>query len=390
MKKLLLTAALGGLFAATAVQAQTSIYICGSTAFRANAYRSIKAMFDGGAPTHENSLTKGAGAGQMTFQGTITPLFGASTVTIYCDWTGSAQGVHSITATPGDSLPFLLNATPDGDTTTFNHTADLAFSDVFQATTGFSTPTLTDEQVAVQPFCWVKSPNTDARITNIAMQQLKYAIVGSCPVSYLIGSTNPADYASTVYFTGRNKDSGSRLVALSDCAYSGSVNIYSNIVISGVANPVKMTISQIVNGVNYGPGFASGGVEAGNVATTPGFNFIGYLGYADARTVVAAGGQILTYNGLLPFKGGSTTTTNGMDVPDFSPVTTGQYSMWGPEHLFINPAGANYAAAYAVFTNLVPYISTDITNIANGFVTAIPVSAMGNTTRTSDGGKIAP
>lgn len=388
MKKLLLTAALGGLFAATAVQAQTSIYICGSTAFRSNAYRAIKAMFDGGAPTLENTGagTKGAGASQMTFQGTITPLFGANTVTIYCDWTGSAQGVHSITATPGDSLPFLQNATPNGDTTMFNHTADLAFSDVFQATTGFSTPTLTDEQVAIQPFCWVKSSATDARVTNISMQQLKYALAGSCPLSYLIGTTNAADYSTIVYFTGRNKDSGSRLVSLSDCAYSGSVNMYSNI----LGTPVKMTANQIVNGVNYGPGFSSGGTEAGVIAATPGFNYIGYLGYADARTVVAAGGQILTYNGLLPFTGGSTTTTNGMDVPNFAPVMTGQYSMWGPEHLFINPSGANYTAAFAVYTNIVPFINTDITNTANGFTTAIQISAMGNTTRTSDGGKIAP
>ena len=385
MKKIMLIAALGGLFAATAAQAQTAIYICGSTAFRSNAYRAIKAMFDGGNPA-VNAQGKGSGAGMMTFQGTIASLFGGNTVTIYCDWTGSAQGVHSLTANPGDSLTFLQNASPDGDTTTTTHTADLAFSDVFQATTGFSTPSLTDEEVAIQPFVWVKSPSTDARVTNISMQNLKYAIVGSCPLSYLIGSTNAADYNTIVYFTGRNKDSGSRLIALSDAAYSGSVNIYSNF----LGSPVKMSASQIVNGVNYGPGFSSGGTEAGNIAATPGFNFIGYLGYADARTVVAAGGQILTYNGLLPFTGGSTTTTNGMDVPNFSPILSGQYSMWGPEHLFINPANGNYSAAYAIYTNIVPYINADITNTANGFTTAIQLSAMGNTTRTSDGGKIAP
>jgi len=262
----------------------------------------------------------------------------------------------------------------------------LAFSDVFQATTGFTSPTLTDEQVAVQPFCWVKGPGSDSRITNIAMQQLDYAIIGSCPLTYLIGTTNAADYNTTVYFTGRNKDSGSRLVSLSDCKYKGSVNIYSN---TGTGSPILYTVSQIVNGVNYGPGFSSGGKEAANIALG-GYNNIGYLGYADARTVVAAGGQILTYNGLLPFTGGSTTTTNGMNVPDFSPVISGQYSMWGPEHLFINPANLNYAAAYAVYTNVVPYINSDLTNTANGPVTAIQIGALGNTTRTSDGGAIAP
>ncbi len=386
MKKLLLIAAMGGLLAATTVQAQVSIYIAGSTAFRANAYRVIKAMYDGGNPL-VNAQGKGSGASLMTFQGTMTSLYGAQTVNIYCDWTGSAQGVHTITANPGDTLSYLQNATPDGDTATFTHVGcDLAFSDAFQATTGFNTPTLTDEQVAVQPFCWVKSPSTDARITNISIQNLRYALGGSCPLSYLIGSTNAADYSTIVYFTGRSKDSGSRLIALTDSLYTGSVNMYSNI----LGTPVKFTANQVVNGVNYGPGFTSGGTEAGVIAASPGFNYIGYLGYADARTVVAAGGAILTYDGGLPFKGGSTTTTNGMDVPDFSPVTTGQYSMWGPEHLFINPAGPNYANTYPMFTNIVSFFNTDVTNTANGFVTAIPIGAMGNTTRTSDGGKISP
>jgi hypothetical protein len=389
MKKLLLTAVLGGLFAATTVQAQVvNIYIAGSTAFRANAYRVIKAMYDQGAGTPQvNAQGKGTGASLMTFSGTMNSLYGSQTVNIYCDWTGSAQGVHTITATPGDTLNYLLNATPDGDTNLFTHVgADLAFSDAFQATTGFNTPTLQDEQVAVQPFCWVRSPNTSTSITNVTIQQLRFALGGSCPLTYLTGSTNAADYSTIVYFTGRSKDSGSRLIALSDALYTGSVNMYSNI----LGTPVKMTVNQIVNGVNYGPGFTSGGTEAGVIAATPGFNYIGYLGYADARTVVAAGGAILSYDGGLPFAGGSTTTTNGMDWPNFAPVTSGQYSMWGPEHLFINPAGANYATTYPMYTNIVGFFNADITNLANGFVTAIPVSAMGNTTRTSDGGKISP
>jgi hypothetical protein len=386
MKKILSIAAIGALFAAMSVQAQTQIYVCGSTAFRANAYRSIRAMFDGGAPTSQNTSgsANNSGAGQMTFSGTITNLYGSNTVTIYCDWTGSAQGVHSLTASPGDSLPFLANASPQGDTTISNHVADLAFSDVFQATTGFNSPTLSDEQVAVQPFCWVANPSVPNSVTNITIQQLRYALGGSCPLSYLTGSTNASDYTNIVYLTGRNKDSGSRLIALSDALYTGSVKVYSNF----LGTAVQMTANQIVNGVNYGPGFASGGTEANNLSQT-GPYMIGYLGYSDARTVVNAGGHLLTYNGGLPFNGWAG-STNGFDVPDFSPVTTGKYSLWGPEHLFINPSGANYANAYPVFTNLVGYINTDVTNTAFGFTTAIQIGALGNTTRTADGGKIAP
>jgi hypothetical protein len=383
MKKILTLAVFGGLLAATTLQAQVQIYVCGSTAFRSNAYRAIRSMFDGGAPTSQNTLgsANNSGAGQMTFQGKITPLYPGQTVTIYCDWTGSVQGIHSLTATPGDNLPFLANAT-QGDTSIVNHTADLAFSDVFQASSGFTTPELTDESVAVQPFVWVRSASCPITVTNITMQQLRFALQGSCPLSYLTG--NSSDYSSTLYFTGRTKDSGSRVIALSDCAYTGTYNVYSNAF--GVWT--KFTANQIVNGVNYGPGFTSGGTEAGNlVLASSNGGGIGYLGYADARTAVGAGAQIITYNGGLPFNGW-TGTTNGFISPDFSPVTTGKYSLWGPEHLFINPSGANYANAYPVFTNLATYVDLDISTTVP--VTAIRLSQMGNTSRSADGGKIAP
>jgi hypothetical protein len=382
MKKILLLAALGGLFAATAVQAQQSIYICGSTAFRANAYRAIRDSFDSSPAVQINAQGKGTGAGLMTFQGKMTNMFGPQIVTIYCDWTGSAQGIHSLTASPGDSLTFLTNPNPDNDTNSFTHTADLAFSDVFQLTSGFNTPTLTDEQVAIQPFVWVRSPGTPSSVSNLTIQQLRFALQGSCPLSYLTGVSN--DIASTVYFTGRNKDSGSRLISLSDSLYSGSYGVY--MITNGVIG--KMTTNQMVNGINYGAGFSSGGVEALDLTNT-GPSLVGYEGYADARTVVGGGGQLVNYDGGLPFNGWAG-TTNGFDIPDFSPVTTGKYSMWGPEHLFINPSGANFAAAYPVFTNLQNYVDLDVSNTANLPVTAIRLSAMGNTSRTADGGKITP
>jgi hypothetical protein len=361
--------------AATTLQAQVQIYICGSTAFRSNAYRAIRSMFDGGSPTGNPGVS--SSSGQMTFQGTITPLFGAQTVTIYCDWTGSVQGIHSLTATPGDSLPFVdISGNP------FNHTADLAFSDVFQLSTGFNTPSLIDEPVAVQPFVWVRSASCPSTVTNITMQQLRFALQGSCPLSYLTG--NSGDYGSTLYFTGRNKDSGSRVITVADCGYSGTYNVYY------ISNSIwmKMTTNQIVNGVNYGAGFSSGGQEAANIAlTSTGGGGLGYLGYADARTAVGAGAQIITYNGGLPFNGW-TGTTNGFNNPDWSPVTTGKYSLWGPEHLFINPSGGNYANAYPVFTNLATYVDLDLSTTVP--VTAIRLSQMGNTSRSADGGKISP
>jgi hypothetical protein len=399
MKKILTLALFGGLFAATTLQAQVQVFISGSTAFRSNAYRAIGAMFDASPPVSINAQGKGSGASLMTFQGTIGHLFGAQTVTIYADWTGSVQGIHSLTA--GDTLTFLTNPSPDGDTNTFTSTCDLAFSDVFQLSSGFNTPALNDVQVAIQPFVYVKSINAPSSITNITMQQLRFALQGSCPLSYLTGNTNNyyidglgnTIVSNTVYFTGRNKDSGSRIVSLSDAAYSGSYSVYWVTNHGSGGGWEKMTVNFIGGGgVNYGPGFASGSQEAGvfTASTTNGAGCgIGYIGYADARTAVAGGGgaQLITYNGGLPFNGWQG-TTNGFDNPDWTPVTTGKYSLWGPEHLFINPSDLNFANANLIFTNLPPYVDLDISNTVP--VTAIRLSQMGNTARSSDGGKISP
>jgi hypothetical protein len=174
---------------------------------------------------------------------------------------------------------------------------------------------------------------------------------------------------------------------VSDCAYPGTYNVYY------ISNSIwmKMTTNQIVNGVNYGAGFSSGSQEAGNIALTSTGGGLGYLGYADARTAVGTGGagraQIITYNGGLPFNGW-TGTTNGFDNPDWTPITSGKYSFWGPEHIFINSSGANYANAYPVYTNLATYVDLDISTTTP--VTAIRLSQMGNTSRSSDGGKISP
>ena len=45
MKKLVTLLTLGGLLSASTLQAQVEFYITGATAFRANAYRSIRNMF---------------------------------------------------------------------------------------------------------------------------------------------------------------------------------------------------------------------------------------------------------------------------------------------------------------------------------------------------------
>ena len=73
MKKILTMAVLGGLFAASTLQAQVNIYIAGSTAFRANVFRTIQASFDGHNWTTVVPANASTGTGVLPRQGTMTP-----------------------------------------------------------------------------------------------------------------------------------------------------------------------------------------------------------------------------------------------------------------------------------------------------------------------------
>src|SRR5215468_8074354 len=109
MKKLLTILAASGLMTAATVQAQVDIYITGSTAFRANTYRSIRAIY-GANLTSQNPADPGASsANQVAWTGTIPALYGAQTVTIRASYSGSASGIQALTS--GSSITFLSSAT---------------------------------------------------------------------------------------------------------------------------------------------------------------------------------------------------------------------------------------------------------------------------------------
>ena len=281
MKKTSVLLALGGLFAATAVQAQVDLYITGSTAFRANAYRSIRALYAGNL-TSQNPADPASGANQVTWSGTIPGIFGGQTVTIHASYSGSAAGVQALTQ--NTSQNYLSSSTP-GQTNLVSHQADLAFSDVFQSSTVFQSPSLSDSQVGVLPFAWVKSQSGASSITNVTIQQLQSFLAnGIMPLSYFNG--NPADDGTITYLVGRDSGSGTRITAERDALFIGSPLLWQP---DGLCN---WSISA---------GFSSGSGVAGVLNGTCG-PALGYLGLSDAATV-NSGGNIIAYNGVKPFLG---------------------------------------------------------------------------------------
>ncbi len=224
-------------------------------------------------------------------------LFPSQTVTVFCNYNGSVQGVHALTA--NDTLLYLTNDLSNfSNTNTISHTADIAFSDVDQLSTTFTSPALISTNVGVLPFCWVRSINCPTTVSNITMQQIQQLWgTGFIPASYFTGNTNDT---TSIFMTGRNKDSGTRLTAAQDAFASGVPSIYQ---VTG-GNWAKMTVNQIINGVNYGPGFTSAAAKPPPLSQQqPTVAGIGYLGLSDAKTVVTGGGSIIAYNGAYPFTG---------------------------------------------------------------------------------------
>ncbi len=400
MKKLLTLALFGGLFAATTLQAQVNIYISGSTAFRANAWRAITNLY-GSNLTGQNpggATANNSGASLVTLTGTM-PIFGGQQVTIFLSWNGSAQGTHNLVN--NDNISFLTNDfTGDiAQTNLISHTVDLAFSDVFQNTTPFTSTTLTDTNVAVIPFCWVRSAGAPTNLVNITIQQLQECwSVGTIPLSYFTGNTN--DGSTNIFFTGRNKDSGSRLTAASDGLVIGTPSIFWVTNNGSAFVWAKMTANFIANGVNYGPGFSSGGTEAGVLAlsgtATNGFG-LGYEGYPDARTAVINGGQIINYDGATPLVYSNNVALPGSigqlpNSPDWSPIINGKYSFWSYEHLFMRPGLSGNIPTF--WSALAGGVDNDLATVEANASSSTPVIAIRlsemKVARPADGGPIHP
>ena len=348
---------LGGLLTASTLQAQVEIYITGATAFRANAYRSIRAMFgnQGGAQTGQNPAHDASGANQVTFCGTMPNLYGGQTVTIRCSYSGSIAGIQTLVQNLSGT--YLGNCAV-GDTNTFSHQADLAFSDVFQSSSPYQKPALNDATVGVQPFTYTKSVTTPATVTNITIQQLQaFESGGVEPLSYFTG--NAADDGTLIYLVGRDSGSGTRMTSQLDSIFLGT--------------PLLWAPDTSCNW-NVTSGFSSGSGIVGVLNSTCG-PAIGYLGVADAKSV-AAGANILSYDGVKPFYGLIT-------APDWTPVRKGLYSFWSYEHLFMRTGAPGNVSSFR--TALKNEINADLASSTS----AIQVGTMA-VSRAADGGPVSP
>ena len=368
--RLSLAAAALGAVSTTSQAADVTVRLTGSTAFRAAVYRTLTTNFFDVAPVKVPASATDA-TGVVTFVGTNTALFGASTrVIIETAYSGSVEGLINVLRTsassPVSQPTFLL---PDGSNDPIKQ-ADLALSDVAQNTTTFPSAqkgtapefeadpaNFGGQGVGVVTFAFVKNRGSSTNILqNITSAQFQaLAANGNLPQGFFTGDVNNT---TPVYLAGRYTFSGTRLTAGADTGlganasqklYAGNNADFMN------GTSVRIVPSASYNG-NYNNGFVSGGRLARLLNNTAMNNkIVSYLGLGDVRAATdAATGAIVTplSDYVINFNGVAPTRAN---------VVNGSYTFWAYEHLYRDING----------------VSADVTKFVNGNSDSTPILSNG-------------
>jgi hypothetical protein len=376
--------------------AQTVIRLTGSSAYRGPTHTALLhllgAVGAGTTVSAGNSYgytgTSLSGASQGVFKGTIA----GNNVTVLTAWNGSIAGIQAVAATGTTVSVNYLDATTAATSqsgtsglatgTVASTTSDVSMSDVYQSSsvftggssvkyfTSFSQSTasapsvsyvgLTDTVVGVVPFKWVASPGFPATTKGVTPQiAQKLFSSGQVPLALFTGSSS--DEQNTVFAIGRDRDSGTRLTAFAETGVGAlaavkqyaiggfdTVTPLPSLVTSHALTGTTTLLGLKVGSGNHGQGSGgtlagllrktlSGTLAQGGTASNSAY-YLTYLSTGDAGTAIAAGSSAtdgsadraaveLPYNGV---------------TYSAAAVTSGQYTFWSYEHLYIGAsAGAD-------------------------------------------------
>jgi hypothetical protein len=345
-----------------AAQAQTTMRVTGSTAFRGSTHTAIQNIFDAGTVTFAYLDNSG---GTATISNTTAAIFKGNiagvVTTIKTHWSGSEGGIQTVAGSPNFTVTYFDDATvtlpppgnklPNGTALTDSSIPDVAMSDTFQQTSLFhgtvngityvalnktrKTVGLPAGQiVGIVQFEFVASNSAPAGLTNMTSQIARNLYAnGKAPLSFFTGLN--ADEAFTVYATGRDIDSGTRLTAMAEAGLGALALVKQYEPLKGGvrattccgaldAPPYVLEPPATINGIPEplgDGGYSSGGDLSNGLANTTSGNtcFATYLGLGDANTAIANGAHGLAYNGV---------------AYDQTAVQEGHYTFWGYEHLY--------------------------------------------------------
>ena len=409
------------------------INIAGSTAFSAVSMPAIDTYATNAGYTkvaYDNATPASA---KIALYTKVSSATNGTKVTI----TTNAINVHligseggTLVASSKNTQPFLPltasgsvaadSGTAPSAATTSLANATITFSDVKQAVGRFNTSKASpvkciafpyDAEIGAVNFGWVASTNFPAsNITDRVAQALLKN--GNVPLSMFTG--DPADATNGVFVTGRDIDSGTRVLALTEVGLgaTASVNQYTY---DAANNRIVYTAGGTLDGVAYSAGnggYFSGGdlcVAVGkaaaswtngtivdgattNTITNPYTGTCYLIGYASTKDIIGKGltaGQYtkaLSYNGAQAFVGSKTFPGTQKLV---NGLANGSYSLWSVEHIYANPANAPKGTDKTLVTTVADAIKA--TTLATTTATFdYGYTALGdlNVTRTQEGATI--
>ena len=423
------TALLVGLTAVS--QAQTSIYISGSTSFRAQIYAGL---VDLGLTLSAASSTSPAGNNSEFYSGTVTAttlagqtiLTHGETFNIFTAFTGSAEAINTLANPQGPGNTSPPYTTSSGAVISYAGGADLGISDVLASTTQYAAAAananggagLTEVfsfdanphgtgGFAVDPLTFITTSYGLAHgITNITGPQVNQLLSGgTLPLSFF--SLVNTDSNTPVYAVGRSNDASSRIIAqlvgfnnngglnttfpLKEYALGYSTNNDSN---PASLPPGVESIKFATGGTNWiavgNDGYASGSYVSKSISASPSSPAtnaaaIGYVSWSDAGSLTSGKGGPIAFEGVNP-----TTVTSGWvpgsTVWNTNGVENGAYQYWTYTHLYENPNVAGGSTIDNFANDLVNAVLQEIHNPAN-LQTALWESDL-QVHRGSDGGPI--
>lgn len=369
-------------FAGQAVAAD--YYITGATAFRTQAIVAVANALS--APV--TGIANGTGNAGSNNQ----VLIGSNGDRVFTSWNGSAAGLQAIVSPIVNPNYFAPAATSSATTLTITstnvtgfanvsfgganieaHASDMAFSDVQQGATPFTSGNaISGGSVGIVDFVWVASKDAttggvfDGKVTNMTSQIANaiYTSTGYTDISLFSGVTTDS---GVVIGAGRDFDSGTRITAFAETGVGALAKVkqYRPISSNGTASAggtitsFSLEAAGTVNGlpvVAGDNGFASGGQlrnvvgsfgpAASVVNSALGINkpglFVTYLSYSDFSSV-SAHTKRLTYNGV-DYSGPST----GREA-----ITSGKYTFWSYEQFYAKDSFLNASTGNQTFFDTV-------------------------------------
>jgi hypothetical protein len=406
-------------FGATA-HAET-IYITGSTAFRAGALTAIVQLLGGTDTTHLTTNSTPTCQSNATLASAnainwVNKTYNGHTVTIKVSFFGSVGGVE--TTSNSIAWPFLSTATIgtvsfDPSTSPAAGTGagqadyevpQITYSDSYQASTPFNDNVLANDSiVGVVPFQWVAShgaptgQSLNNHLVNAIFSGGNAALATltglssdrTTLVTANIGGTPTASTPVQLFALGRDADSGTRVIALAEAGYGVNTAVvqYKPTTSGNNVTAHAYYPGATINGIAYDTGnigYNSGGTLAGlvrlNSLSGVGGYYVTYLGKSDAKNALLTAGSGAGAAVPLAWNGVSYFDNTGSGTPNDTLITEGQYTFWSYEHVLYGTLTGD-AAVFA------PALAAQNALTATASVAGIALGNM-HATRGSDGGYV--